>query len=40
LIFGLLGALPAPGLDDLTSKVSELDMDEIRKEIAADVTKK
>ena len=40
LLFSQPGALPASGLDDLISKVSALDMDEIRKEIAADVAKK
>ncbi len=39
LLFSQPGALPAPGLDDLISQVSALDMDEIRKEIAADPAK-
>ena len=39
LLFSQPGALPAPGLDDLISQVTALDMDEIRKEIAADSTK-
>ena len=40
LLFSQPGALPAPGLDDLISQVTALDMDEIRKEIAADAAKK
>ena len=38
LLFSQPGALPASGLDDLISQVSALNMDEIRKEIAADKT--
>jgi thioredoxin 1 len=40
LLFSQPGALPASGLDDLISQVSALNMDEIRKEIAADAAKK
>ncbi len=40
LLFSQPGALPASGLEDLVSQVSALDMDEIRKEIAADSAKK
>ncbi len=40
LLFSQPGALPASGLDDLISQVSALDMDEIRKEIAADAAAK
>jgi len=40
LLFSQPGALPAPGLEDLISQVSALNMDEIRKEIAADAAKK
>ena len=40
LLFSQPGALPASGLDDLISQVSALNMDEIRKEIAADMAKK
>ena len=39
LLFSQPGALPASGLDDLISQVSALDMDEIRKEIAAQTVK-
>ena len=39
LLFSQPGALPGPALDDLISQVSALDMDEIRKEIAADAAK-
>jgi thioredoxin 1 len=39
LLFSQPGALPASGLDDLISQVSALNMDEIRKEIAADTAK-
>ena len=39
LLFRQPGALPASGLDDLISQVSALNMDEIRKEIAADTAK-
>ena len=38
LVFSQPGALPAPALDDLISQVLALDMDAIRKEIAADST--
>ena len=34
LIFSQAGALPKPALDDLIQKVIDLDMDEVRKEIA------
>jgi thioredoxin 1 len=40
LLFSQPGALPASGLDDVIAQVSALDMNEIRKEIAADATKK
>ena len=40
LLFSQPGALPASGLDDLISQVLALNMDEIRKEIAADAAKK
>ena len=40
LLFSQPGALPASGLDDVIAQVSALDMNEIRKEIAADVAKK
>jgi len=40
LLFSQPGALPASGLEDLISQVSALNMDEIRKEIAADAEKK
>ena len=39
LLYSQPGALPASGLDDLISQVSALNMDEIRKEIAADTAK-
>ena len=39
LLFSQPGALPGSALDDLISQVSALDMDEIRKEIAADAAK-
>lgn len=35
LLFNQPGALPAPALEDLISKVRELDMDQVRAEIAA-----
>lgn len=35
LLFNQPGALPAPALDDLITKVRELDMDQVRAEIAA-----
>lgn len=34
LVFAQPGALPAPALEDLVSKVRELDMDEVRRKIA------
>ena len=34
LIFSQPGALPAPALDEIIGKVQELDMDDIRKQIA------
>jgi thioredoxin 1 len=34
LLFNQAGALPGPALTDLIGKVQELDMDEVRKEIA------
>jgi thioredoxin 1 len=40
LLFSQPGALPASALDDVIAQVSALDMDEIRKEIAADAAKK
>jgi thioredoxin 1 len=40
LLFSQPGALPASGLDDVIAQVSALDMNEIRKEIAADAAKK
>lgn len=40
LLFSKPGALPASGLDDLVSQISALNMDEIRKEIAAEATTK
>ena len=39
LLFNQPGALPGAALDDLISQVSALDMDEIRKEIAAEAKK-
>jgi thioredoxin 1 len=39
LLFSQPGALPGSALDDLITQVSALDMDEIRKEIAADPAK-
>lgn len=35
LLFNQPGALPAPALEDLIGKVRELDMDQVRAEIAA-----
>ncbi len=35
LLFAQPGLLPAEALDELVAKVKELDMDEVRKEIAA-----
>jgi thioredoxin 1 len=34
LLFNQPGALPAPALEDLVGKVKELNMDEVRAEIA------
>ena len=34
LLFNQPGALPAPALEELIGKVQELDMDEVRAEIA------
>lgn len=34
LLFNQPGALPAPALEELISKVQELDMDEVRAEVA------
>ena len=34
-VFGQPGALPAPALEDLITQVKGLDMDEIRRKIAA-----
>jgi thioredoxin 1 len=34
LLFNQAGALPAPALDDLIGKVKDLDMDEVRAEMA------
>lgn len=34
LVFAQPGALPAPALEDLVSKVRELDMDEVRRKVA------
>lgn len=36
LVFRQAGALPAAALEDLVTKVQELDMDEVRRQIAAD----
>ena len=35
LLFSQPGALPAPALEELLSKIKELDMDAVRAEIAA-----
>jgi len=35
LLFAQPGALPAPALEDLITKVKELDMDEVRAEVRA-----
>lgn len=35
LLFSQPGALPAPALEELITKIKELDMDEVRAEIAA-----
>jgi thioredoxin 1 len=34
LLFNQAGALPGPALDELIGKVKDLDMDEVRAEIA------
>ena len=34
LLFSQPGALPAPALEEIIGKVQELDMDDIRKQIA------
>ena len=39
LIFSQPGALPAPTLDEIIGKVQELDMDEIRRQIAEEASK-
>jgi len=39
LIFSQPGALPAPALDEIIGKVQELDMDDIRKQIAEEKSK-
>ena len=39
LIFSQPGALPAPALDEIIGKVQELDMDEIRKQMAEESNK-
>lgn len=39
LIFSQPGALPAPALDEIIGKVQELDMDDIRKQIAEETSK-
>jgi thioredoxin 1 len=39
LIFSQPGALPAPALDEIIGKVQELDMDDIRKQIAQEDSK-
>lgn len=36
LLFSQPGALPGPALDEIIGKVMELDMDEVRKQIAAE----
>lgn len=38
-IFSQPGALPAPALDEIIGKVQELDMDDIRKQIAEETSK-
>jgi hypothetical protein len=35
LLFSQPGALPAPALEELVTKIKELDMDAVRAEIAA-----
>ena len=39
LIFSQPGALPAPALNEIIGKVKELDMDDIRKQIAEETSK-
>ena len=39
LVFSQPGALPAPALDEIIGKVQELDMDDIRKQIAEEKSK-
>lgn len=39
LLFAQPGALPAPALEDLITKIKELDMDEVRAQIAAESAK-
>jgi thioredoxin 1 len=36
LVFARPGMLPAPALEELVQKVKELDMDEVRRKVAAD----
>ena len=36
LLFAQPGALPAPALEDLITKIKDLDMDEVRAQIAAE----
>jgi thiol-disulfide isomerase/thioredoxin len=36
--FAQPGALPAPSLEDLITKIKDLDMDEVRAQIAAEST--
>jgi thioredoxin reductase (NADPH) len=37
LLFAQPGALPAPALEELITKIKELDMDEVRAQIAAQI---
>ncbi|MGO9445331.1 MAG: thioredoxin [Thiobacillaceae bacterium] len=39
ILFSEPGSLPAPALDDVVGKIMELDMDMVRKEIAAEHAK-
>lgn len=39
LLFAQPGALPAPALEDLVTKIKDLDMDEVRAQIAAESAK-
>lgn len=39
LLFSQPGALPAPALEDLITKIKDLDMDEVRAQIAAESAK-